>query len=129
MAAAKIRRRRTRHVAALDYDQYSVGGVPVDDTTIKPIASPTRELLRTLKKKSMEWKRQDDKLAKKRARVDGSFREDNVDKDFEVHLVREAWMEAFYAFWDAIRKEDRRLRTERRAEVAELVKRFKKKAP
>jgi hypothetical protein len=115
------------YVPGLDYDQNLVEGVPADESTITPISNPTPELMKLLKKKSLEWERQDNKLAKKRAREDGRFREESLNREFEVHLVRKDRSEAFSAFCNAMTNENRRLTAERRAEVEELVKRFNKR--
>src|SRR5437868_2468784 len=76
-----------RHVPALDYDQYLVDGVGVDEGTVMPLTRPTPALLRALKRKSAEWARQDRDLAESRAREDDAFREDHVDEECEAHLV------------------------------------------
>jgi hypothetical protein len=115
-----------RYVAPLDYDQYSVDGVCVDETTIRPISNPTPKLITMLKKKSLEWQRQDQNLAKSRARKDNQFREKRINKEYGVHMVREELSEAFGRFCDEMANEDRRLSRERQAEVAKLVKSFKK---
>jgi hypothetical protein len=117
-----------RHVPALNYDQYLVDGAGVDEATITRIPNPTPQLVRVLKEKSSEWARHNRLLAKRRARKDDSFREETVDEEFEVHLVREDRSEAFCAFCDEIRKENLRLTAERQAEVAGLVRKHRKKA-
>jgi hypothetical protein len=65
-------------------------------------------------------------LAKKRAREDDSYREENVEGD---SLVPDDRWKAFAAFLDAMRREDQRLITERRAEVAELMRKYRRKDP
>ena len=117
-----------RHVPALDYDQYLVGGIGVDAATVTPILMPTPELARVLKEKRSEWARHDRLLAKRRARKDDSFREEREDEEYEVHLVREDQTEAFGAFCDKMDREDQRLTTERQAEVADLVRKHHRKA-
>ena len=116
-----------RYVPTLNYDQHLVGGVGVDETTIVPIPDSAPELIRVLKEKSSEWRRQDRALARRRARKDDSFRQEDKDKEFEVHLVREDRWEAFSAFCSEMRDENQRLTAERRAEVAELVRKHKMK--
>jgi hypothetical protein len=116
------------HVPTLNYDQYLVDGIVVDEATIKPISDPTPELLRVLKEKSVEWARHDRLLAKSRARKDDSFRQDSVDKEFEVHLVREDQSEAFGAFCDEMDRENRSLTAERKAEVADLIRKHRRRA-
>jgi hypothetical protein len=117
-----------RHVPALTYDQYLVAGISVDETTLAPVPNPTPKLLRALKEKSSEWARYDRLLARRRARNDDRFREESVDKDCEVHLVREDRWEAFSAFCDEMRRENQRLTAERQAEVADLVRKHQRKA-
>jgi hypothetical protein len=117
-----------RHVPALNCDQYLVDGSGVDETTLAPLAHPTPKLLRALKEKSLEWARYDQLLARGRARKDESFREESVDKDFEVYRVREDRWEAFSAFCDGMRRENQRLTAERQAEVADLVRKHQRKA-
>jgi hypothetical protein len=117
------------HVAAFDSDQFLVDGVGVDETTITPISKPTPDLIRILKKKSLEWERQDHKLAKRRGLEDGNFREKRKNKEFEVHLIREDRCDAFSAYCDEMRNENRRMSAQRRAEVTKLVKMFKKEGP
>ena len=67
-------------------------------------------------------------LAGRRARKDDSFREESVDKEFEVHLVREDRVEAFGAFCDEMRNENQRLTAERQSEVTDLVREHQTKA-
>ena len=78
-----------RHVPTLGYDQHLVAGTPVDEGTVTPITNPTPELIRLLKKKAAEWSRQDRELAEQRAREDDGFREESVDEEFGVSLVRD----------------------------------------
>jgi hypothetical protein len=52
-----------RHVPALNYDQYLVAGIGVDETTLAPVPHPTPKLLRALKEKSSAWARHDRLLA------------------------------------------------------------------
>jgi len=111
-----------RHVRALDYDQHFVDGVGVDETTLLPIPDPKPEIIRTLKRLSSKWARQDETLARKRARKDGSFREMGGDKDSEVRLVRVDRGDAFSAFCKAMADENHRLTAGRRAEVATVLK-------
>ena len=112
-----------RYVPALDYGQYLVDGVGVDEDTVVPVARPKPELLRALRRKSAAWARQDRELAESRAQENDGFREDHVDEEYEVHLVREDQQVAFGAFCDRMEAENQRLTAERRAEVAELVRR------
>jgi hypothetical protein len=116
-----------QYVTPLNYDKVSVDGVGVDETTVKPIANPTRELVRILKAKGREWQRQDSALVRKRGREEDSFREKKIDKEFGVHIIRDDAWDAFDAFYKAMQDEDQRLTAERQAEVAELVKAFEKK--
>lgn len=111
-----------RHVPALDYDQHLVGGTCVDPATVVPVPSPTPALVRALHERAAEWARSDRSLAEERARKDDSFREETVDPEAEVHLVREDQLGAFGAFCDEMEAENRRLADERRAAVAELVR-------
>src|SRR5262245_50778081 len=117
-----------RHVPALAYDQYLVDGVGVDADTVVPLTRPTPELLRALKRKSAAWALQDRALAEARAREDDGFREDHVDEEYEVHLVREDQQETFAAFCDRMEAENQRLTAERRAAAAELVRRHARAA-
>ena len=117
-----------RHVPALNYDQYLVAGTGVDETTLAPVPNPTPKLLRALKEKSSEWARHDRLLAKRRARKDDSFREESVDKEFEVHLVRQDRLEALGAFCDEMSSENQRLTAERQAAVADLVRKYQRRA-
>jgi hypothetical protein len=111
-----------RRVTALDDNLYSVGGIGVDECTVTPITSPTPELIRLLRQKKSEWDQQDHKLAERRGQEDDSFREECIDPDNEVHLVRDDQTAAFSAFTDAMNIENQRLTADRRAEVAELVR-------
>jgi hypothetical protein len=117
-----------RHVFALNYDQYLVDGVGVDETTITPVPDPTPELLRALKVKSSQWARQDRALAERRARKDDSFRQESEDEEFGVHRVREDRLEAFDAFCDEMSSENQRLTAERQAAVADLVRKYQRRA-
>jgi hypothetical protein len=115
-----------RHVHALDYDQYLVDGVGVDETTVTPVSNPTPELLRVLSEKRSEWAEHDRLLAERRAREEDSFREEKEDEEFEVNLVREDQWAAFSAFWDEVGHENQRFTAERQAVVADLVKKHQR---
>ena len=110
------------------YEQHLVDGSCVDVATIIPLPNPAPELVRALKVKSSEWTRLDRLLAKRRARKDDSFREEYVDEEEEVHLVRKDQLEAFTAFCDEMREENQRLTTARRAEVADVARKYQRKA-
>jgi hypothetical protein len=115
-----------RRLAA--YDQYLVGGICVDAATILPLPNPSPELIRALDAKSSEWARHDELLAERRERKDDSFREEHVDEEEEIHLVRENQSEAFAAFCEEMRAENQRLTTDRRAVVADLMRKHQRKA-
>jgi hypothetical protein len=116
-----------QHVTALDYGQHLVDGTPVDKTTIVSVPNAGAELLSVLKEKALAWERQDRQLAKKRGRMDGRFRDDHVDPEYEVVLVREDQWEAFSTFCHEMDEENARLTMERQAEVAELIREFEKR--
>ncbi len=116
-----------RRVPTLGYDQYFVDGLEVDESTVTPVIDPTPELIRLLKERSVEWARQDRELAERRAQQDDGFRDDKIDEEYEVHLVREDQQEAFVAFCDEMDNENRRLTAERRAAVAEMARRHARK--
>lgn len=117
-----------QHVPALGYDLHLVDGVGVDESTVVPVAHPTPALLRALKRKSAIWARRDRELAESRAQEDDGFREEHVDEEYEVHLVRSDQKSAFAAFCDRLEAENQRLTADRRAAVAELLNRHARTA-
>lgn len=117
-----------RHVIALGYDQHLVGGIGVEASTVTAITNPTPGLVREMKGKAAKWARSDRTLAKRRAGKDDSFREEAVDVESEVQLVREDQSEAFGAFCDEVDAENRMLTAERQAEVADLIRKHQRKA-
>lgn len=116
------------HRVRSDYHQYFVDGIGVDGATVTPLANPTTELVRVLKKKGAAWARHDRLLARRRARKDDTFREAAVDEEAEVHPIRDEQLVAFGAFWDEMSIENQRLKAERPAEVADLVSKHRGKA-
>jgi hypothetical protein len=102
--------------------------IGVDAATVTPIPNPTPELVRVLKGKAAKWARSDRSLAKRRARKDDSFREEAADEEAEVDLVREDQLDAFGVFCYEMSAENARLTAERRAEVAELVRKHRRTA-
>jgi len=110
-------------VGVFDYLQYTVDDEPVDETTITRISTPTASVIRMLKRKRQQWEREDKKLINSRGRQEDRFW-GKKNKDGDREILDDQW-EALRALWDKMVDENRRLTAERRAEVAELVNRFK----